>query len=235
MLRALVLVLLLANAGFWAWRQGWLAPLHGAIGARPEGEREPERLAMQVDPDRLRLIPAEAASTPAAVAASAATSPASAPPSAPPMACLEAGPYSTAELTVAEAAVKAALPDLGWSERELTTTWWVAMGPFAEAEQMQKKRDELKRRSIAPELASAAPGSAPLLVISRHDSRAAAESELTTLLDRGVRTARVVNASVPLRLLRVAQASEAQQAALAALPADKLRGKAFLPCPADTL
>ena len=70
MLRALVLVLLLANAGFWAWRHGWLEPLHGAIGARPEGEREPERLTMQVDPDRLRLIPAEAASTPAAVAAS---------------------------------------------------------------------------------------------------------------------------------------------------------------------
>ena len=58
MLRSLVLVLLLANAGFWVWRQGWLEPLHSAIGARPEGEREPERLAMQVDPDRLRLIPA---------------------------------------------------------------------------------------------------------------------------------------------------------------------------------
>lgn len=234
MLRALVLLLLLANAGFWAWRQGWLEPLHGAIGARPEGEREPERLTMQVDPDRLRLIPAEAASAPAVVPASAAA-PASAPPSAPPTACLEAGPYSTAELTIAEAAVKAALPDVGWSERELATTWWVAMGPFAETEQLQKKRDELQRRSIAPELASAAPGSAPLLVISRHDSRAGAESELTTLLDRGVRTARVVNASVPLRLLRVAQASEAQQAALAALPADKLRGKAFVPCPVETL
>lgn len=233
MLRALVLLLLLANAGFWAWRQGWLEPLHGAIGARPEGEREPERLTMQVDPDRLRLIPAEAASAPVVPASAAA--PASAPPSAPPTACLEAGPYSTAELTIAEAAVKAALPDVGWSERELATTWWVAMGPFAETEQLQKKRDELQRRSIAPELASAAPGSAPLLVISRHDSRAGAESELTTLLDRGVRTARVVNASVPLRLLRVAQASEAQQAALAALPADKLRGKAFVPCPVETL
>lgn len=235
MLRVLVLVLLLANAGFWAWRHGWLEPLHGAIGARPEGEREPERLTMQVDPDRLRLIPAEAASTPAAVAASMAA-PASAPlPTAPPTVCLEAGPYSTAELTIAEAAVKAALPDVGWSERELTTTWWVAMGPFAETEQLQKKRDELKRRGIAPELASAAPGSAPLLVISRHDNRTGAESELTSLLDRGVRTARVVNASVPLRLLRVAQASEAQQAALAALPTDKLRGKTFVPCPVETL
>lgn len=234
MLRSLVLVLLLANAGFWVWRQGWLEPLHSAIGARPEGEREPERLAMQVDPDRLRLIPAEAASAPAALPASAAAS-AAALSSAPATACLEAGPYSAAELTVAEAAVKAALPDVGWSERELTTTWWVAMGPFAETEQLQKKRDELKRRSIAPELANASPGSAPLLVISRHDSRAGAESELTTLLDRGVRTARVVNASVPLRLLRVAQASEAQQAALAALPADTLRGKAFVPCPVETL
>ncbi|WP_428421563.1 hypothetical protein [Methylibium sp.] len=233
MLRALVLLLLLANAGFWAWRHSWLEPLHGVIGARPEGEREPERLSLQVDPDRIRLIPAEAASMPASAPASAEPAAAASAPAA--TACLEVGPYSVAELAVAEAAVKAALPDAGWSERELTTTWWVAMGPFAETEQLQKKREELKRRSIAPELASAAPGSAPLLVISRHDSRAAADTELATLLERGVRTARVVSATVPQRALRVAQASEAQQATLAALPADKLRGKAFTPCPADTL
>jgi hypothetical protein len=56
MLRALVLALLLANAGFYAWRAGWLAPLHGVIGARPEGEREPQRLERQVDPQAIELV-----------------------------------------------------------------------------------------------------------------------------------------------------------------------------------
>lgn len=229
MLRAIVLLLLLANAGFWAWRQGWLEPLHGVIGARPEGEREPERLALQVKPDRIRLLPAAAARP---EPASAAPAPAA---SAPATACLEAGPYSAAEFAAAEGALKAALPEGSWSVHELTPSWWVAMGPFAESELLQKKRAELRRRSIAPELASAEPGSAPLLVISRHDNRAAADDELTALVERGVRTARVVSATVPLRMLRVAQASEAQQATLAALPADPLRGKAFVPCAVDTL
>lgn len=235
MLRAIVLVLLLSNAGFWAWRHGWLTPLHGLIGARPEGEREPERLARQVDPDRIQLVPIEAAAVPAAAvseAASAAEPPA--PASAPVAAttsCLEAGPYAAAEFTAVEAAVKGVVSEGGWSGRDLATTWWVAMGPFGEPELLQRKREELRRRAITPELASAAPGSAPLLVISRHESRTAAETELTALSDRGVRTARVVTATVPLRALRVPHADEAQRAALSALPADKLHGKSFGPCP----
>ena len=68
MLRALVLVLVLANAGFYAWRAGWLAPLHGVIGARPEGEREPERLERQVDPQAIELVGGPGPSVPPATA-----------------------------------------------------------------------------------------------------------------------------------------------------------------------
>lgn len=65
MLRALVLALLVANAAFFAWRSGWLEPLHGVIGARPEGEREPQRLQRQVNPQAVQLLgAAPAASTP---------------------------------------------------------------------------------------------------------------------------------------------------------------------------
>jgi hypothetical protein len=47
MLRTLVLLLLLANGGFFAWTQGWLDPV---LPPRSE-QREPERLAAQLGPN----------------------------------------------------------------------------------------------------------------------------------------------------------------------------------------
>ena len=50
MLRALVLVLLLANAAWWAWSQGWLPP--SALPFPTEaGQREPQRVAAQQRPE----------------------------------------------------------------------------------------------------------------------------------------------------------------------------------------
>ncbi len=47
MLRLLVLLLLLANAGYWAWSQGLLA----AYGLAPAVQTEPQRLATQARGD----------------------------------------------------------------------------------------------------------------------------------------------------------------------------------------
>ena len=237
MLRALVLLLILANAGFWAWRQGWLEPLHSVIGARPEGEREPERMARQVNAQAVRLVPAEAASAPARPEASAASAPTEAASepvvaasAAAPLLCMEAGPFAPADLRVAEATLTAALPSGGWTQRTVTTAWWVALGPYSDVEMLQKKRAELRRRGITPDTTAAVAGAAPVLVISRHESRIAAESALTAWSERGVRSARVVNATVPQQALRFAQADAATQGLLAALPADKLRGRTFAAC-----
>ncbi|WP_334134902.1 SPOR domain-containing protein [Tepidimonas sp.] len=52
MLRLLALVLLLANAALWAWQMGWL----GAAPLDATAEREPQRLAQQIAPERLRLL-----------------------------------------------------------------------------------------------------------------------------------------------------------------------------------
>jgi hypothetical protein len=246
MLRALVVVLVLANAGFWAWRQGWLEPLHGVIGARPEGEREPERLARQVNPQAVQLVPGEAASVPAraASAAESASAPggtptvssaASTPAEPAPTLCLEAGPFAAPELRAAEAALGTVLPAGSWTQRSLSTAWWVAMGPFTEVDQLQKKRAELRRRGINPDTTPAVAGASPVLVISRHESRAAAESALAAWSERGVRSARVVNATVPQHALRVAQADAATQGTLTALPPEKLRGRSFASCPDGTL
>ena len=57
MLRAIVLLLLLANLGFYAWTQG---QLDGVVGVRAQGDREPERLARQVRADSVRILPASA-------------------------------------------------------------------------------------------------------------------------------------------------------------------------------
>ena len=59
MLRTWVLLLLLLNVGFWAYTQGHLAPL----GWAPENPREPQRLAQQVAPEKLRVVNAPAAGT----------------------------------------------------------------------------------------------------------------------------------------------------------------------------
>ena len=69
MLRSLVALVVLANLLFFAWARGWLAP---AWPAPRHAEREPERLAAQVRPDTLSVVPPTAAS--AAVAAARAAS-----------------------------------------------------------------------------------------------------------------------------------------------------------------
>lgn len=77
MLRPLVMLLLAANIGFWAWSQGALDSL---TGVPHDSDREPQRLAAQIAPERLEILhtelPASAAS--AASAAHGAASAASA-------------------------------------------------------------------------------------------------------------------------------------------------------------
>jgi hypothetical protein len=228
MLRALVVALLLANLGFWAWREGWLAPLHGFIGARPEGDREPQRMQRALRPEAIELLTSGDASPRVAAAAVQAGDPGRAPGTA----CLEGGPYAAAELAAVQATLQAAMPEGGWVVREPVGAWWVAIGPFPDRETQQKKREELSRRELAPEPASPGPGRAPLLVLARFDSRVAAEQELALLVERGVRNVRVVDTSgAAPRRVRMAEASVAQQATLQALAAEPLRGKPFAPCP----
>lgn len=52
MLRLLVLLLVLANAGYFAWSQGLL----GAWGFAPAATGEPQRLRQQIKPEALRIL-----------------------------------------------------------------------------------------------------------------------------------------------------------------------------------
>jgi hypothetical protein len=51
MARTLVWLLLLLNALYWSWSQGWLLP----YGFGPLSQREPQRLAQQILPDAITL------------------------------------------------------------------------------------------------------------------------------------------------------------------------------------
>ncbi len=68
MLRIAFLVLLLANAGYYAWSGGMLR----GVGLGPEDPSEPQRLAQQIRPEILRLQPPAASASPSTAQASAA-------------------------------------------------------------------------------------------------------------------------------------------------------------------
>jgi hypothetical protein len=227
MLRALVLLLLVANLAYWAWSTGQF----GTLGVAPPTQRDPGRAALQVRPDSVRVLPPGAASAAQAAASVAASG------DRPVLACLEAGPFATADLDAAERALAAHLPAGGWLRlsREVAAQYAVVLGPFSARETQQKKSAELGRLHLGfEEVRLPGPnGPAPALALGRYDSRAAADASLASFNLRGVRTARVAalrNASSEVRL-RVANATPAVATRLLAINAAAL-GAGFAPCPA---
>lgn len=214
MFRALIALLLLANLAFFAWTQGWL---DSVVGVRSIGDREPERLQRQVRPELIRILPASAASAMVPVALS----------------CIEAGPFSDAELAAAQAAAQAQLPAGSWATVKLEQpgSWIVYMGRYANREALTKKEDELKRRSAPYEEVREPPALAPGLSLGRFEQRAAATAALEQFAQQGIRSARVVElAPASTRsLLRIERADAALSTRLATLKAEAL-GRGFTAC-----
>ena len=226
MLRALVVLLLLANALVLAWSLGGL---DGLLGRRADADREPERLQRQVNPELVKLLPmpggkGASAPTPAASqSSSAASSPlvavaASAPGTT---VCLEAGPLPAAALPGAEKALVAA----GVAAGSWTTTaaapkgvFLIYMGRYEDDEALQRKLDELKRRRIEAHpvrQAELQPG----IEVARFDEKEEADEALARLSQRGLRTARVLTLvpPQPQQMLRLASVEPSRADALAVL------------------
>jgi hypothetical protein len=102
MLKTLLAVLLAANLLFFGFTRGWF---DGLFGLHARGDREPERIANQVRPASIVLMPM--ASAPGTGAAGT---------------CLEAGPIAAADAAAAEAALKAALPAGTWVDLRSEST-----------------------------------------------------------------------------------------------------------------
>ena len=222
MLRFLVAALLLVNAGFYGWSQGWLDPF---VGVPAHGDREPGRLGQQVEPERVRVL-ATNTRTPAP---SRATSPDTS------TACMEIGPFSPSQQASAEAAVQAALPQnrIDNVKHETPAVWIVFMGPYAEGDVRQKKVDELRRLRVPFEDIRQVPELGDGLSFGRFDNRNAAERAVAELHAKGVRTARVAQYSpaIVTHTLRLPDLPTAQQTQLATLQSPALAGKSFAPCP----
>jgi len=232
MLRALVVLLLLANLGFWVWSTGALE----ILGLAPASERDPARLGQQVHPDAVRVLAPSAA---LAVLSTAGAASASRPATRPLLQCLEAGPFSPAMIEAAERALTAAgLPDGSWvrTKQELAAQFAVVLGPFSSRDALQDKRGEIGRLRLpveALELPGAVAAATPQagLALGRYDSREAADTALAGFNQRGVRSARVVmlRAAGSEARLRAENATPEQAEQLRSFSAAAL-GAGFAPC-----
>ena len=237
MLRALVALLLLANLLLLAWQQGVLG---SGLRAPSQAEREPERLQRQVNPEQVRVLSTQAASAalaaasavavapapaPAADGAASAAAAASAPASAAEQAglgCLEAGPFAATELPAAEAAMRAAdLPAGSWSAApsQRKGSFMIYMGRYPDELALTRKLEELKRLNVEAQAITHSPDLQPGVLLGRFTDKDAADAALATLVQRGVRSARVATLTAPVTvtMLRLPAADAGLRDRLAAL------------------
>ena len=240
MLRLTVIVLLLANAGYFAWSQGHLAEW----GLAPAPQGEPQRLQQQIRPEAVRLAGEPARSAPVTAAApqpSAAQASAEAPPASVPVAaaeparpageCLQAGVFDEEQANALRRAA-AALPQGSWNLQRtaIPGRWMVYMGKFADADALAKKRAELRELGISfdkPANAALEPG----LSLGRFSTEEAAQRGLGNLAAKGVRSAKVVQErpDTPGYQLRLPSVDDALRPQLEVLrPA--MAGKTLKPC-----
>jgi len=223
MLRVVLALALLANVLFFAWAQGWLP----GWTAPQQGQREPARVLAQVRPEAIVVLPPRAAS--GALGALGASSTAA-------ITCLEAGPFSDADIGAAETALQQAeLPAGSWTREQvqLGPSWVVYAGRFVDAASRAAREKDLKAANLAYELVDTPPELAGGFVVSRHASRDGAELALAAVVermgDKALRDLRVVAVPPPplQHWLRAPEADADLQARLAALSPG---GSGFRPC-----
>jgi hypothetical protein len=236
MLRLLVVLLLMANAGFFAWHQGWLDPM---LGASATSGHDPQRLKEQVHPERLILqaplatpLAPGVATAPVVVAPSAQASNADSA-SANAAACLEAGPFTPDEQRQVQQALSKTLPANSWTTQTAAVPglWLVYMGPYADQDTLQRKQLELRRiKNLNFEEVRSPANLVMGLSLGRFNIESQAQATLESMKQRGVRTARVVTLRQPMDLavVRIAQAQPEWQARLSSLPVPA--GKGFVSC-----
>jgi hypothetical protein len=140
--RALFLLLLAAGLGFFAWAH---------FLAAPDPAIDPQPLAQQIEPEKLRVVPEnELARMLPPAAAKPKPGPAPAPPEPAPLACLEWGSFSPADAVRAEQRLEplALGARLAQHRGEETAGWWVFIPPQPNRGAAQRKAAELKKLGV---------------------------------------------------------------------------------------
>lgn len=180
-MRVLFLLLVLANIAFFAWAR-YFSPI--------DASADPQPLARQIDPDKLKiLVPAE---VPPAAAAPRPAPPAT--PAAASASCLEWGSFTLTDLPRAEKALEPLALGDRLSERrtEEMAGWWVYIAAQGNRPGALKKAAELKARGIDDYFIVTDEGPyrwAVSLGVFRNEE--AAQARLAALREKGVRSAQV--------------------------------------------
>jgi SPOR domain len=214
-MRTLFFSLLLANLLFFGWHAGYLGP-----GMEKPGE--PERLAQQIAPDKIRLVSADAPRRAA---------------DRPRLACLEWGTFPAQE---AERAV-AVLAGLGLGERlisrkvEETAQWWVFMPPQGSKANADKKTDELTRLGITDYFVVTDEGPTKFAIsLGVFRTEESAKNYLASLVAKGVKTGRTGERETKVQktLFQIRDADDTVRARLADIRKD-FAGIDLHDCPAE--
>lgn len=217
MLRALLTALIVANLIFFSWTRGWLDDV---VGLSSQGDREPQRVEAQIAPEALQIL------APATLARRM-----------PPPLCLEAGPFTPAELPQAESALRRALPEGGWAllTRERPGSWMAYMGRYNSKVTMQRRAEELRKREVAFEEVRNLPDYEPGFIFGRYSREADAQESVRRLQEQKVRFARVVRLEPPSssHLLRIQKADASIQERLTQI-GELPQGRKLQPCGRDS-
>jgi hypothetical protein len=182
MLRLLVVLLLLANGLYFAWSQGFLA----SMGLSPANPTEPDRLHQQIKPETVSVVSKAELGQ---IERQQST----------PTVCLQSEVLTPAQAEPLRKRIESATPawpadSWKFEARTEQASWMIFMGPYANAEQLDKKKQELKRLNVGfdpihPK--SIGPG----LLLAASGEKGSLEERLAALNKSGVRTARIL----PLR------------------------------------
>jgi hypothetical protein len=188
--RVLFLLLLLANAGFFAWSR-YLSPA--------EAPADPAPLARQIEPEKLKIVaPADLPppAPPKPAAAPLAPPPAAAVPPPPTVSlkCIEWGSFTLADAPRAEKALEPLALGTRLAQRraEETAGWWVFIPSQKTRQGALRKAAELKGLGIGEYFIMQEEG--PLrwsLSLGVFRTEEAAQARLAALRQQGVRTAQV--------------------------------------------
>ena len=227
MLRLVVLALILANAGYYAYSHGLLA----AYGLAPVAQAEPQRLTQQIKPGMLRILNLQEATqldspTPPSQALANARNMTGV------LECLQVGMFNEEQIVVLRDKLVSTFPQNSWviENALVPARWLVYMGKYNSDASVLNKKSELRGLGVSFEALNN-PLLEPGLSLGSFKTQPEAEAELARIARKGVKTAKVMQERAEQRgqRLRLPAVDAALRGQLDAIK-PQLAGKAWVAC-----